>query len=86
MFEGLLQPTHLVIILVIGLIVFGPGKVGELGGQLGRGMREFKQNLNDAEKPVALSAGGRTCTQCGAPNDSSARFCAKCGTTAAGTV
>jgi sec-independent protein translocase protein TatA len=29
--EGLFQPMHLIIILVIVLIIFGPGKLPELG-------------------------------------------------------
>jgi sec-independent protein translocase protein TatA len=85
MFEGLLQPMHLMIIMVIALVVLGPGKLGDLGGQLGRGMREFKQQVNDGEH-LALSSGGWFCTQCGAPNDASARFCPHCGTKAAGTA
>lgn len=40
--EGLLRPTHLLIILVIVLILFGPGRLPELGKGLGRGIREFK--------------------------------------------
>lgn len=40
--EGLLQPTHLFFILLIVLILFGPGKLPELGKGLGKGIREFK--------------------------------------------
>ncbi|HLZ47171.1 MAG TPA: twin-arginine translocase TatA/TatE family subunit [Candidatus Limnocylindria bacterium] len=82
MFEGLLQPTHLVLILLIGLIVLGPGKLGDLGGQLGRGIREFKQNVDSpATPPRALTAGdgSRFCTQCGADNSARDRFCSQCG-------
>ena len=56
--EGLLQPWHLFFILVIVLILFGPGKLPELGKGLGKGIREFKSALkgglegssNDSEK------------------------------------
>ena len=85
MFEGLLQPTHLILILIVGLIVLGPGKAGDLGGQLGRGIREFKQSMSAGER-LALSSGGRFCSQCGASADTSARFCPQCGAKAAGTV
>ena len=85
MFEGLLQPTHLVLILIIGLVVFGPGKIGELGGQLGRGVREFKANMSDGER-LALGSGQRFCSQCGVSNGESARFCPQCGAKAAGPV
>jgi sec-independent protein translocase protein TatA len=46
-FEGLLQPTHLVLILAIALLFFGPGRLAELGGGLGRGIREFKRGLTE---------------------------------------
>ena len=43
--EGLLQPVHLFFILLIVLILFGPGKLPELGKGLGKGIREFKDAL-----------------------------------------
>jgi sec-independent protein translocase protein TatA len=43
--EGLLEPTHLIFILLIVLIIFGPGKLPELGKGLGKGIREFKGAL-----------------------------------------
>ena len=43
--EGLLQPTHLFFILLIVLIIFGPGKLPDLGRGLGKGIREFKDAL-----------------------------------------
>ncbi len=46
---------ELLLILVIGLIFFGPGKLPDVGKALGRSMREFKQAVNaaDPEKPAA---------------------------------
>lgn len=46
--EGLLQPTHLLFILLIVLILFGPGKLPDLGRGLGKGIREFKDALRGA--------------------------------------
>ncbi len=43
--DGLLQPIHLFFILLIVLILFGPGKLPELGKGLGKGIREFKDAL-----------------------------------------
>jgi sec-independent protein translocase protein TatA len=49
MFEGLLQPTHLLVILVVGLFVFGPKKLPEIGKGLAEGIRGFKSALKDTE-------------------------------------
>ena len=38
--EGLFQPTHLLFILLIVLIIFGPGKLPDLGRGLGKGIRD----------------------------------------------
>lgn len=51
--EGLLQPTHLLFILLIVLILFGPGKLPELGKGLGKGIREFKDALRGAAEGTA---------------------------------
>jgi sec-independent protein translocase protein TatA len=53
MFEGLLQPTHLLVILVVGLFVFGPKKLPELGKGLGDGIRGFKRAMRGAEETPA---------------------------------
>lgn len=50
MFEGLMQPMHLLVILVIVLIIFGPGKLPQIGEGLGKSIREFKKALSDGEK------------------------------------
>ncbi len=42
MFEGILQPTHLILILVLVLIVFGPGKLPSLGRALGQSIHELR--------------------------------------------
>jgi sec-independent protein translocase protein TatA len=52
MFEGLFQPMHLLVILVIAMLVFGPKKLGELGKGLGEGIRSFKQAVRD-DKPAS---------------------------------
>jgi len=52
MFEGLFQPMHLIVILVIVLIFFGPGKLPELGASLGKGIREFKKAMANVSKEV----------------------------------
>lgn len=52
----LLAPSHLLILLVIILIIFGPSKLGDVGGALGRAIRDFKSAMNEPEKPAAKPA------------------------------
>jgi sec-independent protein translocase protein TatA len=52
MFEGLFQPMHLLVILGIALLVFGPKKLPELGKGIGEGIRGFRAAMNGEEKPV----------------------------------
>lgn len=93
MLEGLFQPIHLLIILVIILIVFGAGKLPEVGGGLGKSITEFRRGVRDAttDEPVAESSAigtpaptpvkntAQTCATCGASMPAGARFCANCG-------
>jgi sec-independent protein translocase protein TatA len=50
MFEGLLQPMHLILILAIVMIFFGPKKLPELGRGLGEAIRGFKDGLDNGHK------------------------------------
>jgi sec-independent protein translocase protein TatA len=50
MFEGLFQPMHLLVILGIALLVFGPRKLPELGKGLGDGIRGFRSAIKDADE------------------------------------
>jgi sec-independent protein translocase protein TatA len=57
MFEGLFQPTHLLVIFGIALLVFGPKKLPELGKGIGEGIRGFKSAMKaEEEKPAAATA------------------------------
>lgn len=52
MFEGLFQPMHLLVILGLALLVFGPKKLPELGKGLGESIRGFKSAIKaEDEKP-----------------------------------
>jgi sec-independent protein translocase protein TatA len=42
-------PTELIIILLIAVLLFGVGRLGRLGGELGRGIREFRKGIQDEE-------------------------------------
>ena len=41
-----LGPTELIIILVIVLLLFGPGRIAKIAGELGKGIRSFKEGIN----------------------------------------
>jgi sec-independent protein translocase protein TatA len=45
-----LGPLELVIILLVLVMLFGATRLGELGGSLGKGIREFKRNVKDDEE------------------------------------
>lgn len=45
MLDNLFTPTHLIIILGIALLIFGPRKLPELGKGLGEGFRGFKDGI-----------------------------------------
>jgi sec-independent protein translocase protein TatA len=50
MFEGLFQPMHLLIILGLALLFFGPKRLPELGKGLGTSIRDFKDALSGSQK------------------------------------
>ena len=57
---GGLSPIHWLIVIVIVLLVFGPGRLAGVGKGLGEGIRSFKKGLNDeaedGDKPAAPKA------------------------------
>ncbi len=50
--EGLFQPMHLLVLLGLALLLFGPKKLPELGKSLGEGIRGFKSAMKEEEKPA----------------------------------
>jgi sec-independent protein translocase protein TatA len=51
MFSGILQPTHLIILLGVALIFLGPKRLPDAGRALGQGLREFKQSIGPEAQP-----------------------------------
>ena len=49
MLEGIFQPMHLLVILVVALLVFGPKKLPELGKGLGEAISGFKKAIHEGE-------------------------------------
>lgn len=56
MIGDILQPTHLLFVLVIALLVLGPKRLPEVGRSLGRGLRDFRSALSgeDHEAPEEI--------------------------------
>ncbi len=44
-----LGATELIVILVIALVIFGPGKLPELGSALGKGIKDFRKSVEGIE-------------------------------------
>lgn len=51
-----LGPLELVIILIIVLLLFGVGRIGKIAGELGSGIRSFRQGLKGPEEEAEKEA------------------------------
>ena len=79
---------ELVFVLIIVLIVFGAGKLPTVFGQLGKGVRTFRDEsekkdsapLASTATGSAMAGSGTFCANCGKPNAEGAKFCVQCGT------
>lgn len=52
MFENILQPTHLILILAIALLMFGPQKLPQIGKGLGEAIRGFREGMQSQAKQI----------------------------------
>jgi sec-independent protein translocase protein TatA len=48
---GLTSPTHIILLLLIALLLFGAKRLPEIGRSLGTGMREFKDSVTGSNPP-----------------------------------
>jgi len=48
--EGLFQPFHILLIIAIALLLFGPSKFASLGRGLGEGIRNFKSAVKEGSE------------------------------------
>ena len=69
MFEGLFQPSHLILILIVALVVFGPSKLPQIGAGLGKSIRDFKKAMSEASDDAPSNAPAK---QLQAPRESAA--------------
>ncbi len=55
----LFAPTHLLVLLVIVLLIFGPSKLGDVGGALGKAIKDFKRAMNEPDEKSAPAAAAK---------------------------
>lgn len=70
----ILQPTHLLFILVIALLVLGPKKLPEVGRSLGRGLRDFRSAISGEDREdhdAALTESAESSKPAGGPAEHS---------------
>lgn len=80
---------EIILIFLVALIVFGPGRLPEVGATLGRAMRELRRASAEMTTELTRSVAPQLhdnppeekfpCLHCGAPNARSAKFCQQCG-------
>ncbi len=81
-----LGAPELILVIVVLLLLFGASRVGDLGGSLGKGIREFRKNIKDEDEvppaPLATASAPSTNGQAaiGQAEVTSAIKCPNCGT------
>ena len=82
-----LQPTHLIIILVVALLIFGPSRLPEIGKAVGKTIREFQSGIKEASQGFSeeikteppKTETPMVCKSCGKPIQAGTKFCPECG-------
>jgi sec-independent protein translocase protein TatA len=82
-------PAEILIVLLVVVMIFGVGKLPELGSSLGKGIREFRNATREDDSPPRTSEvqahgqpplpAGTLCQSCGASNSADSKFCTSCG-------
>ena len=82
---GALQPGHLILVLAIVLVIFGPRKLGDIGKTLGEGMRELRKASTESSGDESTSVmpasvvTNKTCAECHGAVPLADKFCGHCG-------
>lgn len=77
---GTLGTPELLIILAVVVLLFGATKLPQLGGALGKTIKNFKKEMKDGLAEDAKPTGPKVCAKCGVTaTDPDAGFCPKCG-------
>ncbi len=52
MFDNLLTGPHIIVLLIVALLIFGPRRLPELGGAVGKTIKEFQKSMNEARSQI----------------------------------
>lgn len=63
---------HWIIVLLVVLVLFGRGRISEIMGDFGKGIKSFKHGLNEDERPIAPPPAQIAAPDAAAPPTSSA--------------
>jgi sec-independent protein translocase protein TatA len=85
-----LGPLEIIVVLAIVVMVFGVGKLPQVGGAIGKGIREFRKASTGEDEdapqieepdaaPPAIPTRDAFCTRCGTAAPPEVRFCTACG-------
>ncbi len=92
---GPFGPLELIVILVIVVLVLGVGRLPEVGGAIGKSIREFRKSTQDGDEDAGSAVAASTlsdsaaepsaaadsvfCGECGGKNARGVKFCSSCG-------
>jgi sec-independent protein translocase protein TatA len=83
-----LGPLEVIVILAVVVMIFGVGKIPQVGSALGKSIREFRKASNEGDEETATAVEtappaelqyNSFCTECGAQAGAGVRFCTSCG-------
>jgi hypothetical protein len=78
---GLLQPVHLLVILLILVLVLGPNRLRGIGRGLGQSWHALIGGFREAGRDSPAAAlPARACVRCGVWSGEVASYCSRCGT------
>ncbi len=84
-----IQPIHIIVVVIVALLIFGPEKLPTMGRDLARMINQFRTGADEmtrgfrdeVAKPLEQQlAEPKTCANCNAVNLGESGFCSKCGT------
>jgi sec-independent protein translocase protein TatA len=79
-------PTELILVLAIVVLIFGVGHLADVGGAIGRSVREFREATEDSHTSTPEAGQPKVpsiCKSCGMALHDGARFCGSCGSAVA---